>query len=104
MHIDFLLSIDIQTIKKLINSIGLLFDICGAWFVAWEVLFQYRGQKHCQQQTWNEIFAGPRETDGYKKYEKNKYLKMWIGLSCLTIGFLLQIISNFPVLVRKLIE
>ena len=91
---------EITTITKLINSIGPGFDILGAWFVAWEVVRQYQGKKYYPQITWNEVFAGPKETDEYKKYEKKKYTRMWIGLSFLTLGFSLQITSNWECLIE----
>lgn len=86
---------EITTLPKYINSIGLLLDIAGAWFVAWEVVSQYQGDKFHKSPTWSEIFDSPKETDPFKKYEKSKLLKMKIGLGCLTLGFALQIISNF---------
>jgi hypothetical protein len=31
---------------KVINSVGLVFDMIGAGFVAWEVIKQYKGKKY----------------------------------------------------------
>lgn len=77
-------------LAKVVNSAGLLFDIAGAWFVAWEVVNQFRGNK--TELTWDEL---GEETPEYKQWEKGKLTIMSLGLGCLTIGFILQIISNF---------
>jgi hypothetical protein len=78
-----------------INSIGLALDIVGAWFVAWEVVGRYKGDKF-KEVGGAKCGASPEDpqTDEYKKYEKNKGLFMWFGISLLTIGFGLQIYSN----------
>lgn len=82
-----------------INSIGLVFDIAGAWFVALEVVRQYHGKKHepvsfitCADES---VSPPPRETETFKIWEKNKYFWMKVGLVFLTTGFKFQIISNF---------
>jgi hypothetical protein len=79
--------------------LGLVFDIIGAWFVAWEVVRQFHGKKHepvCII-TCSDMSAGPPpvETEDFKKWEKQKYFRMKLGLAALTIGFILQILSNF---------
>jgi len=92
-----------STISKCINSSGLVFDIVGAWFVAWEVVVQYKDNKHKKLTSWEGALGPPQETYAYKKYEETKYLKMKIGLILLTIGFILQIFSNWPSLIKVLI-
>lgn len=90
---------EIDIFSKTINSVGLVFDIWGAWFVAWEVVRHYKGEKYHKQETWNQIFNGPKETEAYKKYEQKKYCRMKIGLFFLSVGFLLQIASNWGCLI-----
>ena len=94
---------ELSIISKCINSSGLALDIFGAWLVAWEVVSQFKGDKHKSLPTWEGALGPPQETDFYKKHEKNKYLKMKIGLACLTLGFILQILSNWPTLIKALI-
>ena len=81
---------------KIINSVGLLLDIIGAWFIAFEVVKQYKGEKFfVEAQTWDDTLGkNSEEMPEYTAWEKSKYIKMWIGLILLTIGFSLQIYSN----------
>ena len=81
-----------ENIPKVVNSIGLSFDIVGAWLVAWEVVRTFKGEQYkVLPLKMNGIIPPPDKTEKYEKYENNKYRKMWIGLICLTIGFILQI-------------
>lgn len=81
---------------NVLNIIGIMFDIIGAFFVAWEVAGQFKGDKYYkigppQCGDWE-----PRspETDEFIKYTKSKEFKMKLGLILLVIGFMLQILSN----------
>lgn len=85
----------LELISKVINSIGLIFDIFGAWFVAWEVIRRFNGEQYSTSVTIEVITLPPNKTTEYEKYERNKYRKMCIGLILLTIGFLFQIGSNW---------
>jgi hypothetical protein len=78
-----------------VNSLGLLFDIAGAWLVATEVVKQFKGKKYENDPTWDGIGRPPWDTDEYKKWESRKFKFMWSGLICLTVGFSLQITSNY---------
>ena len=80
---------------KDINSIGLLFDIAGAWLVATEVVKQFKGTKYEKDPTWDGLVKPPFDSAEYRKWEASKFRFMWIGLFCLTVGFSLQIISNY---------
>lgn len=78
-----------------INSIGLVFDIVGAWLVAFEVTNQYKGKKYETDRTWGGIGQPPFDSKEYKHWESSKLKFMWAGLIFLTIGFSLQIASNY---------
>lgn len=83
-------------IDKIINSAGLICDLIGAWLVAWEVVKQYHGSKLSPRPGPQFPGVSPvSENSKYRKYEKQKYFKMKIGLGFLTIGFILQILSNW---------
>lgn len=96
-----------ENVQALTNSIGLLFDIAGAWLVGWEVVRQYRGQKvrvgagvlrsDYLGSDGTPVVAGQHaeNTEEYKTWELKKYLRMKLGLFFLTIGFLLQLVSNW---------
>lgn len=87
-----------QNTYLIINSIGLIADIVGAFLVSSEVVKQFRGKK------FNNIAVGEahlggdddliKESPEYQSFEKTKYTNMKIGLVFLVIGFSLQIISN----------
>ena len=81
-------------IDKIVNSTGLICDLIGAWFVAWEVVRQFGGSKYERQELQFGSFQ-PKESLDYRGWELNKYFRMKIGLTFLTIGFILQIISNW---------
>ena len=86
-------------IANIINSVGILFNMIGAGFVAWEVIRQYKGKKYSSRD--NDITGGihtdrsPIDTAGYKKWTLVKYRYMRIGLILLLSGFGLQIVSNW---------
>ncbi|MDD5214059.1 MAG: hypothetical protein PHQ03_00785 [Methylococcales bacterium] len=80
-----------------LNTVGLLFDIAGAWIVAWEVVRQYRGEKAKVKNARCDGSAEMEETDAYKEWEILKYSRMKLGLGFLTIGFLLQLLSHWIV-------
>ena len=85
--------------QPLINSIGILFDIVGAWLVAWEVVREYKGQKHEVSTgiAMGEFVVGQKvkETKQLQAWERNQFVKMKTGLVLLTLGFMLQPISNW---------
>lgn len=86
--------------SKIINSVGLIFDISGAWFVAWEVVRKYNGPKsffgYFSRKDNPKVHAPEvRESPEYKAYESLKYSRMKWGLFFLTVGFLFQILSTW---------
>lgn len=81
--------------SSFINSIGLVFDIVGAWLVAFEVTNQFKGKKYETNRTWDGIGQPPFDSQEYRQWESSKLKFMWAGLIFLTIGFSLQIASNY---------
>jgi len=67
--------------------------------VAWEVVRQYPKEHQHEHQSVIVMpgcgFANPpTKTKEFTQWEKNKYIKMKIGLAFLTVGFILQISAN----------
>jgi hypothetical protein len=108
---------NIEITSKLISSVGLLFDIAGAWFVAWEVTNQFKGQKtqikggivkksnlgHSMVDE-QPLFISEQTTEDtyfFRMWELKKLLKMKIGLFLLTIGFVMQIGSSWVYLIQN---
>lgn len=83
-----------EMLSKIINSIGLVFDIVGAWYVAIEVLNQYKDNLY-NTQMFDDVGNALVKKPEYEKWEYKKYLYMKIGLFMLTLGFLFQIASNW---------
>mgnify|MGYP000843948716 CR=1 FL=1 len=93
---------EILVTPRIVNSIGLIFDIFGAWLVAWEVVHKFKGEQHdIQPLIANGNIPRPAKSNEFVKYEANKYGRMWCGIICLTIGFILQISSNWIQLPQK---
>lgn len=97
-----LVGIICANIQPMVNSVGLIFDIFGAFLVATEVVSQFNEKKFKDTPTgpWTnagETIMGVRaeETDEYKGWERRKYRRMKVGLGFLVLGFLLQILSNW---------
>jgi hypothetical protein len=79
----------------LLNMIGLLCDIVGAFFVASEVVRQFRGMQYGASPTFDTSFSGPpQETPEYKKWSHLKTRNMKIGMGFLVIGFLFQNVAS----------
>ena len=83
----------------LINIVGIVCDIVGAFFVAFEVVHQYHGKKY-QGSSSMSFDSGissnppPKETEEYNLWDRKKYRNMKIGLALLAFGFALQILAN----------
>jgi hypothetical protein len=90
-----------EIIAKIINSVGLGFDIVGACLVAWEVFVQNKCDKY-ETQTFDDIGSSPKLNPEYERSENNKYRKMKIGLVMMTIGFLFQLFSNWECLFLRI--
>lgn len=93
---DFLL----QPVNPLLTIFGLLLDMFGAFFVASEVVKPYKLEKYTSpietmaQMTDISPFPAAREDIFYRQYELIRYRNMKIGITLLTIGFIMQIIPN----------
>lgn len=107
-----MLSFICSNIQAIINTIGLLFDIAGAWLVAWEVVRKFEGDKVRISPAVIRLNTSARgfddtdyvvgrqhaeETKEFKFWEAEKYIRMKWGLGFLTFGFLLQLASNWVV-------
>jgi hypothetical protein len=86
---------DINAIADLVNSVGLAFDLSGAWLLAYEVVKQFRGQKYEASPAGAGVDPPPRETKAFSLWERTKFTKMRRGLVLLAFGFFLQLVSNW---------
>ncbi len=80
--------------SAIVTSLGLIFDIGGAWLVASEIVRQYHGRKYSGGETWPTI-SEVTETESFRLYEMTKYRRMKWGLGLLTCGFALQLIGTW---------
>jgi hypothetical protein len=79
----------------LINIIGILMDICGAFLVATEVVDKFQGSQFGSSFSFDSsIQLRPRQTKEFKVWTATKEWRMKLGLLLLTIGFTLQLIAN----------
>ncbi len=94
-------------LQAITNSVGVIFDIVGAFFVATEVVDQFQGKKFkvtpgvartdYMGSNRTPVVVGQKteETDEYKGWELKKYWRMKVGLVFLALCFLLQLLSNW---------
>ena len=74
-------------------------DIFGAYFVAYEVVRRYRGDKY-ESGIGSSPIGGvptndaPIETMEFQIFERRRFRNMTIGMTLLTIGFALQFLAN----------
>lgn len=69
---------------------GIVLVMVGSWFVAYEVVNQFRGQSH----TVSVGYGGPgtpHKLPEFITYEARRNQFMWVGLALITIGSLLQV-------------
>jgi len=76
-----------------LSSAGLVCDIIGAIFVAWEVVRQYEGKQFKTLPNKYGYEPVPEHTPEFETWERWKYFWMKVGLCFLLIGFCLQIIG-----------
>jgi len=79
-------------IPKIFGTVGLFFDIIGAFLVAIEVVKVYRGSltRGILNDTWADSSKPAPE---YVQFEKQKHRWMKAGLIFLVSGFIMQIIA-----------
>lgn len=83
-------------LPQTITTIGLIFDIVGAWLVAAEVYKTYEGP--LVGAGWG---SGGNKAPEYAKYEKGKIQTMRYGLYALLLGFILQGVGTWlPVIMN----
>ena len=79
----------------LVNIVGILLDICGAFLVASEVVHKFHGRQYGGSFTFdNSVQFAPPQTEEYKKWAHLKERRMIVGLVLLTLGFVLQVTAN----------
>jgi hypothetical protein len=83
----------------LINIVGIVCDIVGAFFVAYEVVRQFHGAKYVGTATLNfsrsmSSSPPPKETAEYTLWDRRRSKNMKIGLTLLVFGFGLQVLAN----------
>ena len=83
----------------LANMIGIAMDIFGAYFVAYEVVRRYRGEKY-ESGIGSGPIGGvptndaPIETLDFQAFERRRFRNMTLGMALLTVGFTLQFLAN----------
>ena len=78
-----------------ITTFGLLLDIFGAFLVATEVVSKFHGDQFLGPKEYNKLADNPPKTPEFAEWERKKFIKMAIGLTLLTLGFLLQIAGTW---------
>ena len=83
----------------LANMIGIAMDIFGAYFVAYEVVRRYHGEKY-ESGIGSGPIGGvltndsPIETLEFQAFERRRFRNMRVGMALLTFGFALQFLAN----------
>jgi hypothetical protein len=79
----------------LTNILGVIFDLVGAYLVAFEVVRKFRGRPFADSFTFDEsVQLAPQPTEEHRQWELRKFTYMKWGLALLTVGFVLQLIAN----------
>ena len=86
-------SLGITVNPYILGAIGLVLDMVGACFVAYEVVLQYRGQKYRDMSTIDSINDQPIELPEYTAWEGRKYKFMLTGLVILFFGCAVQLLG-----------
>lgn len=69
---------------------GIITVMVGSWFVAYEVVNQFRGQSHAVSVAYGGP-GTPRKLPEFLSYEARRNKFMWLGLLLITVGSALQI-------------
>ena len=86
---------DIGIISKILNSIGLVFDIAGACFISGEIFNKFKGPPYIPIPNRLGEIPPPKKTDAFVSWEQKHFKTMKTGLVILIIGFSLQGISTW---------
>lgn len=73
---------------------GLALDICGAFLII-RPLLNYRIFKLSPSDYYLKKSTERQWVEGAYEREKHDASQSWIGVSCLMVGFLLQMIGNY---------
>jgi hypothetical protein len=89
-----------------LSIVGMVCDIIGAFFVATEVVAQFRGQQYKRGPAYPTATGPvsppqPRETEEFARWSLSKFRNMRIGLFLLVLGFALQIAANAIQIIRN---
>lgn len=77
----------------LVAALGLLLDLVGACFVAYEVVLQYQGKKYRDIKNLSDINEQPIERPEYTAWQGRKYKFMLTGLVILFFGCAVQLLG-----------
>lgn len=78
-----------MTYHEAASIVGLVSDIIGAWFVAFEVVRKFEGEM-VRVKPWNVDTDIPEITPEYRAWEQRRNRWMKRGLGFLTFGFAFQ--------------
>lgn len=86
-------------IVPLSNMLGISMDMVGAYFVAYEVVRKFQGEKYEASIGSSPIGSvptndPPTEAEPFRLFESRRFRNMKIGLFFLTFGFILQFLAN----------
>ena len=99
MNLATMLQWTCLNVIALANMIGIVMDIFGAYFIAYEVVRRYRGEKY-ESGIGSGPIGGvptndaPNETLYFQAFERRRFRNMTLGLVLLTVGFALQFLAN----------
>ena len=82
-------------LSQVLSSVGLLLDMVGAFFIAYEVVNKFKGQEYNPSPTTPGSIAPPTKTEQFSSWISLRNKVMITGLVLLTAGFSLQIWSNW---------
>ncbi len=80
---------------QLLNTIGLVFDIAGVWFLAYEVIKKFASSEFERSLLpASKVLSppSPKKSEAFQCWQQRRGR---IGLGFLTLGFGLQILSNW---------
>ena len=84
-----------MSIANHVNTFGLVLDLFGASFLAWDVFNEFKDKQFEEGGMMADWGKAPEETEAHKEWFKGRIKVMRIGLILLVVGFLLQVISNY---------